>query len=234
MGNKKHTSAQIDRPGSRSRSPFYPATQSTCGCCLNVTAPRDLMRLNAQRSTRPAFPDVAPPPITGSDVDEACLRAFQAELDYIHRTLKRLGAPPSDVEDLMQDVFVALHGSWARCDKSRPLRPYLFGIAFRIVAAHRRKRVREVPFGVVELADARADLDADLRSKQTRRLVVAALERVPLRRRAVLIMHELDGVAVVDVATALKIPRFTVYGRLRKARRELAAALRRLLNGAER
>jgi RNA polymerase sigma-70 factor (ECF subfamily) len=190
----------------------------------------DIMRLNAKRAAR-AFPDGAPPPITA---DEACLRAFQDELDYIYRTLKRLGAPPLDVEDLIQDVFLVLRGCWARCDKSRPLRPYLFGIAFRIVAAHRRKRTREVPFGVIDLPDAQADLDADLRSKQARRLVMAALDRVPLPRRAVLIMHELDGVPVAEVATALKIPRFTVYGRLRKARRELAAAVKRILKSGER
>ena len=175
-----------------------------------------------------------PAPSPRNDADEDCLRAFQEELDYVHRTVKRLGAVPSDVEDLMQEVFLALRGSWHRCDKSRPLRPFLFAIAFRIVAAHRRKRTREVPFGVMELADAHVDLDADLRSTQARRLILAALDRVPLPRRAVLIMHELDGLPVADVAIALKIPRFTVYGRLRKARRELASAVRRLLKGAER
>lgn len=192
------------------------------------------MRLNARRADRRAFRRGATFPSAGLDADEACLRVFQDQLDYIHRTLKRLGAGPSDVEDLMQDVFMALRGSWDRCDKSRPMRPYLFGIAFRIVAAHRRKRVREVPLGIVEMVDLDFDLDANLRSKQARRLVGAALDRIPLRRRAVLIMHELDDVPVADVASALNIPLFTVYGRLRKARHELASALRRLLKGNER
>ena len=57
--------------------------------------------------------------------------------------------------------------------------------------------------------------------------LLAALERIPLRRRAVLVMHEIDGVPVQEVATALGSPRFTVYSRLRKARRELESALRR-------
>jgi RNA polymerase sigma-70 factor (ECF subfamily) len=187
------------------------------------------MRLtNAHRAAVPAFTGDGPSSNTVADADEACLRVFQEELDYVHRTLLRLGAGRPDVEDLMQDVFMALRGSWSRCDKSRPIRPYLFGIAFRIVAAHRRKRRREVPFGVVEPLDPNADLDDQLQRQQARRLILAALDHVPLRRRAVLIMHELDEVSVADVANALKIPRFTVYGRLRKARRELAAALRRM------
>jgi RNA polymerase sigma-70 factor (ECF subfamily) len=185
------------------------------------------MQLNANRRDLPAFSDHVASPLTRIGADEACLRAFLDELDYVHRTLVRLGAPRSDVEDLMQDVFIALRGSWHRCDRSRPLRPYLFGIAFRIVSAQRRKRNREVPLGIVDVPDTQVDLDLGLRSKQARRLILTALAAVPLPRRAVLIMHELDDLPVAEIASHLKIPLFTVYGRLRKARRELAVAVRR-------
>lgn len=164
------------------------------------------------------------------DRDAVCLDAFQRELDYIVASLRRLGVPPSDVEDLAQDVFVALRAAWARCDHTRPLRPYLFGIAFRLAAAHRRKHSREVPFGGIDAAtDASADLDEAMHSKQARGLILAALDRVPLERRAVLLMHDLDDVPVADIASVLGIQLFTAYGRLRKARRELASGLRRLL-----
>jgi RNA polymerase sigma-70 factor (ECF subfamily) len=163
-------------------------------------------------------------------VDAACLDAFQQDLDYIHASLRRLGVPPCDVEDLAQEVFVALRSSWARCDHTRPLRPYLFGIAFRLASVHRRKRQREVPFGGIDaMTDASADLDEAMQSMQARVLILAALDRVPLRRRAVLLMHDLDDVPVADIASVLGIRLFTAYGRLRKARLELASALRRLL-----
>jgi len=87
-----------------------------------------------------------------------------------------------------------------------------------------------MPFGVIEPIDEQAGAEDRLQSKQARRLVLAALGRVPLPRRAVLIMHELDDVPVADVASTLRIPRFTVYSRLRKARRELSAALRAVVN----
>jgi len=172
-----------------------------------------------------------PPGITG---DEACLDAFQQELDYVFRTLRRLGVGPSEIEDLAQEVFLALRHSWPEYDAERPLRPYLFGIAFRIAAAHNRKRNRELAFEVVDLPDTGPAPDDALVSKQTRALLLAALERIPLPRRAVLVMHDIDDVPVEDVASALGIPRFTVYSRLRKARRELEAALRRLTSEARR
>jgi RNA polymerase sigma-70 factor (ECF subfamily) len=164
--------------------------------------------------------------------DEACLEAFQRELDYIFRTLRRLGVSASEVEDLAQEVFLALRRSWLEYDPQRPLRPYLFGIAFRIAAAHQRKRQREVALGVVEVNDTNPGPDDALAAKQARAVVLAGLEKIPLPRRAVLVMHDIDGIPVGQVAASLSIPLFTVYSRLRKGRRELEAAVRRMLKEA--
>jgi RNA polymerase sigma-70 factor (ECF subfamily) len=64
-------------------------------------------------------------------------------------------------------------------------------------------------------------------------MVLVALERIPLRRRAVLVMHDLDDISVADVAAVLGIPLFTAYSRLRKARRELEVAVRLMLREAD-
>ena len=174
-------------------------------------------------------PSLAPRP----NADEACLDAFQKELDYVYRTLRRLGTAASEVDDLAQEVFLALRRCWNDYDPERPLRPFLFGISFRIASAYERKRRREVAFGVVEVGDAGPGPDDALQSKQARALVLAALERIPLPRRAVLVMHDIDDVPVSQVASVLDIPLFTVYSRLRKARRELEAAIRRIVKEAD-
>jgi RNA polymerase sigma-70 factor (ECF subfamily) len=176
---------------------------------------------------------LVPSPPPGDAPDEACLAAFQGELDYIYRTLSRLGAGSFDIDDLAQDLFMILRRSWSGYDPSRPLRPYLFGIAFRITAAHKRKRRREVPCGVVQIDDSAPGPDDALRSKRAHGLLLAALERIPLPRRAILIMHELDGIPVSEVAEVFSIPLFTAYSRLRKARRELQVAVRRLARGVK-
>ena len=172
-------------------------------------------------------------PAPQSTVDEACLHAFQNELDYVYRTLRRLGTAPSEVDDLAQEVFLALRRAWGAYDSERPLRPFLFGISFRIASAYERKRRREVAFGVVEVGDTGPGPDDALQTKQARALVLAALARIPLPRRAVLVMHDIDDVPVSEVAVVLEIPVFTVYSRLRKARRELEAAMRRMLKEAD-
>ena len=177
---------------------------------------------------RMAYLRLVQPPPPERAADHECVQAFDRDLDYIFGTLRRLGAPAGEVEDLAHNVFLVLLKNWAELDKSRPLRPYLFAIAFRIVRAHSRRRLREVPRPALDATDGGPSPEWLFQAREDNDLLHAALEQVPLTRRAVLVMHELDGVAIAEIATTLSITRFGAYARLRKGHRELAAAIRRL------
>ncbi|HYO94029.1 MAG TPA: sigma-70 family RNA polymerase sigma factor [Polyangiaceae bacterium] len=176
--------------------------------------------------------------MSNDDVASAsdCLAAFQQELDYLFRTLRRLGVNESEVEDLVHEVFLIFHRRWPDYDASRALRPWLFGIAFRVASAHRKRTVREIPHAspdalVTQELSACSSAEQALMAEQTRRLVLAALDCVPLARRAVFVMHDIDEVPMRDIASALSIPLFTAYSRLRKARKEFEAAVRSIDQG---
>ena len=174
------------------------------------------LRLVHSAEPRPAAPE------------SSCLEAYDRELDYLFETLQRLGAGPREVEDLAQEVFVVLHRNWPTLDRTRPLRPYLFGIAFRVVCAHRRRRTREIPHPALDAEDAGRSPEGHLQNKESVALLMAALECVPLPRRAVLVMHELDGAPIPEVASALDVPLNTAYSRLRLARRDFENEVQRL------
>ena len=59
-----------------------------------------------------------------------------------------------------------------------------------------------------------------------RSVVWTALATLDPRRRAVLVMHELEGVPVDVIARTLRIASVTVRWHLSKGRRQLAAAIR--------
>ena len=168
-----------------------------------------------------------------SPSEHPCVAAFDEELDYIFATLRRLGATGADAEDLAQEVFIVLYKNWSTVDTTRPLRPYLFGIAFRVCSAHRRRRRREILSDAIELQDDSGNQERAMQGTEAAALLLSALDRVPLQRRAVIVMHDLDGVPMVDVARKLSMSRFGAYARLRKGRQELQAAVRRLLNTAK-
>ena len=163
-------------------------------------------------------------------VNEApsCFEAFQREFDYLCRTLRRLGVAPADLEDEAHEVFLVLSRKWADYDPTRPLRPYLFGIAYRVVAARRRRRAREHPLGTHEVEDPAPHPDQVIESARARELVLRALARVPLPRRAVLVMHDIEELPMRVITATLSVPLFTGYSRLRKARREFEAAVEAL------
>ena len=46
-----------------------------------------------------------------SDIRSA--EAFGAELDYVYRTFRRMGAQPAEAEDMAQDVFMVVWRRWA-------------------------------------------------------------------------------------------------------------------------
>lgn len=167
-------------------------------------------------------------PEAPKSVEDECIEAFSRELDYILRTLRRLGVPRRDVEDLAHEIFLILHKNWHAYDRSRSLRSYLFGIAFRVASSNRRRTWRETAFAVIETRDRASTPDKALETKRARALVLTALACIPLPRRAVLAMHDLDEIPMRDIARELSIPLFTAYSRLRKARREFERALLQL------
>jgi RNA polymerase sigma-70 factor (ECF subfamily) len=163
--------------------------------------------------------------------ERSCIQAFQGEFDYVCRTLRRLGVRSEDLEDQMHEVFLVLNRKWDQYDRSRPLRPYLFGIAFRVASAQKRRQQREVPQALEHLEAQAPPPDDALEAAQARELVLAALAQVPLPRRAVLVMHDIDEIPMRDIVRTLSLPLFTGYSRLRKARREFAAAVNALRKG---
>jgi RNA polymerase sigma-70 factor (ECF subfamily) len=155
---------------------------------------------------------------------------FREHFDYVWASLRRLGVADADRDDVAQDVFVTAYRRLGSYDTARPIRPWLFGIAARVAADHRRlaRHGREVSEPCPERPAREPGPERALEAAEARDLVVAALGRVGDERRPVIILHDIDEVPMVEIARALSIPLHTGYSRLRKARRELADAVRRL------
>ena len=155
---------------------------------------------------------------------------FREHVSYVVHTLRRLGVREADLEDVAHDVFLVVHRKLGDYDPARPIKPWLFGIAMRVALGYRRRagHQREVLVDEVHDAGEGARADATLEQERRRRMVHAALEAIQDQRKQVFILHDLDGVAMPDIAAALGIPLNTGYSRLRLARQEFRAALERL------
>ena len=153
--------------------------------------------------------------------------ALEAEVDYVCQILHRCGATRAELDDLVQEVFLVLLRRRDSYDPRRPLRPWIAGIAVKTMQETRRRTWRELPRGFVDAPDEGPRPEQQLASVQERSLVRAALDRLPEKQRAVLVLHELEGMSMRDIAEAGTTPLFTLYSRLRKARMTFAKELRR-------
>jgi len=170
----------------------------------------------------------APDGLTSAIVDFQSL--YKQEFGYAWRTLRRLGVRENDLPDLAHDLFIVVFRNLSDYDSSRPVRPWLFGIAFRVVSDYRRSArfVRETIGDGPEVVDRAPPLDDQIAARQAREAVMRVLDALDLDRRAVLVMHDIDGHPVPEIAAALAIPVATAYSRLRLAREDLGAAIKRL------
>lgn len=169
-------------------------------------------------------------PAHADDPAARCRELFDRELGYVWATVRRLGVPSSDAEDVCHDVFVQVYGKISSYDPTRPPKPWLFGFAFRVATDYKKRayHTREVARADVDGPSDRPSAEHLLEEKDTRALVASALSAVDLDRRAVLIAHEMDEIPMKEIAESLGIPVNTAYSRLRVAREEFAEAVRRL------
>jgi RNA polymerase sigma-70 factor (ECF subfamily) len=160
------------------------------------------------------------------------LRAiYDAEVANVVNSLRRLGARGRDLEDLTQETFVRAFQQLPTFDRQRPIRPWLFGIAFRVISEARRDGRRLWPVGsggeIDTLTDPGVSPERALELRQAREIVLRTLEELAPERRAVFVMYELNGDSMSEIAEALGIRLFTAYSRLRVARAQFAALVAR-------
>lgn len=156
----------------------------------------------------------------------ACV--LQDEFAHVCRVLARSGVPERDVEDVAQEVFIVLWRRWGEFDPSRPLRPWLSGIATRVAQSYFRLHRRQIIKPDLEPEDQAPAGEERLARDRARALVMQALAGLRPEHTTILALAELESLPMHTIARQLQLPLFTAYTRLRTARKEFARAVRRL------
>ena len=158
---------------------------------------------------------------------------YAAHVGFVWRVLRTLGVPAAQIEDAVQDVFVVVHRRLAEWQNRAAITTWLFAIARRVAAAHRRRASRSAASPVEPLSDELADDRpgagdpfAEMSRAQAAATVLAILEQLDDDKRAVFALVELEQLSVPEVARMLDLNLNTAYSRLRLARHAFEVAVK--------
>jgi RNA polymerase sigma-70 factor (ECF subfamily) len=170
-----------------------------------------------------------------SDSDEQLVRRFLAgdrsafgtlverHERRVYNLAYRMLGRPEDAADAAQDVFVSCLRKLSGFRGTSSFSTWLHRVAVNTCYDILRRRGREQPVAENREPAPSADIaDAAVAAVDVQR----ALLLVPQEYRAVLVLHDIQGVPYEDVAETLGVPIGTVKSRLHRGRVALARALR--------
>jgi RNA polymerase sigma-70 factor, ECF subfamily len=151
----------------------------------------------------------------------------------VRRFVETLGA--DDVDDAMQETFIAGWRSAASYEGTGSVRSWLLSVARNVVRHQRRRRVDE-PAAFVSLDALAAGAGWGCDPAESRRVdaelakdvIERALAALPSDEREILVLRELEGLSGDEAAALLHLTLPAAKSRLHRARLHLAAAVRRL------
>lgn len=194
---------------------------------MNLTASTGIKCFERRRETPIG------PAIDRSVIDRARhgdLDAFElivhARMDAVYRLTAAILGDEADARDAAQETFVAAWRELARLRDPERFDAWLQRVAVNAsrmsLRARGRRRVREIPSSQVAALASRIGSDGGSDASR----LDAALDRLPIEQRAILVLHHLEGNSLEDVAATFEIPVGTAKSRLFHARHALEAALR--------
>jgi RNA polymerase sigma-70 factor (ECF subfamily) len=149
--------------------------------------------------------------------------AFEALFDRyreaVWRFFRRRTPDAGVAQELAQDTFVALLDGARRYTAKGMFRSYLFGVAYNVLLADRRKRVQRQtePLEIDPAAEA-SDRDEVIWIRE-------ALAAIDESDREILMLRECEELSYQEIADVRGIPLNTVRSQLFRARLALKAAL---------
>lgn len=149
----------------------------------------------------------------------------------LNRHLFNLTGSREEARELAQDVFLKGWEALGESDPGGHVQAWLYRIASNLAfdLLRRRKVVRFVPIGDdYDVVSPDEGPDKRLQSKQAMAALQAALDRLPVDLKEVVLLREVEGLSYGEISAALGINDGTVKSRLARARAALAERYQRV------
>jgi RNA polymerase sigma-70 factor (ECF subfamily) len=158
------------------------------------------------------------------------LSAFeQIVIRYQRRVLTlawRLLGSGEDAQDASQEVFMRAFRFLHKFDSTRPFEPWLIQLTVNVCRDIGRKRTVTV-FLDADALQARSDPHMELSSEEQKAMLRRALQELPEKERAAVVLRDIEGFSTREVAEILGSSEATVRSQISTARLKIRKALKR-------
>jgi len=183
------------------------------------------------REVKPRMPDEEGLIARAATGETAAFRQlYERHRTDVARLVYRMLGARSDLEDVVQEVFVQVYKSLKDFRGQSKFSTWLHRVTVNVVLMHRRAARSRPVFAdeppsdpVLRSADIGPDEDAERRERV--RAFGRLLSKLADKKRIVFVLHELEGISPSEIAKIVGAPVLTVRTRLFYARRELEAML---------
>jgi RNA polymerase sigma-70 factor (ECF subfamily) len=146
---------------------------------------------------------------------------FERHVDAVCRFFANKAA--NNIEDLVQQTFLACLESAPRYRGESAVRSWLIGIANNVLRNHYAAQHRApITFATVSIEDLAPSVSRMLQLAQSHVALLDALRRVPIDLQVVLELFFWEDMPGSEIAVTLGLPEGTVRSRLRRGRELLA------------
>lgn len=154
-------------------------------------------------------------------------------LNDLYRTAARVIGNRSEAEDLVQEAYLQAWKSFHRFEPGTNCRAWLFKILFHVIQ-HRRRKLYSSK--VIQESDELLLRDSvayepPIPQQLSDEDVLAALEKIPVQYREVVLLADVQEFTYKEVAATLGVPVGTVMSRLSRGRKLLRAELSGIAEG---
>ena len=153
-------------------------------------------------------------------------------LRILYGQMRRLAGPRPDLDDLVQAAAERVLRAWPRFEGRSSVSTWTFGVVYRTLLDHDRwfrrwrRRFSETPEPYLPRDRPQPECEAALLELARARRLHQALAALPPKKRAVLVLCELEGLTRREVAEVVATNERTVRSRLRDAKLRLLQILR--------
>ena len=154
---------------------------------------------------------------------------YRRHYKRVARRLSHLVGPQGSPEDLLQETFLKAMRSLSGFRSESSFATWILSIATRVARDEQRRKSRTLwrLFSDPETIDEAATCAPQSDTYAELRTVHRALHRLSPRLRELVILFDLEGETLMEIATQLDIPLHTAASRLRRGRTKLRHLLER-------